>query len=118
MPDGKLQIMAPTTPKPPVVPTVTNPSQQQKQPQVVAQQVAPGAPIPPAQVPFISGGKTYTIPYSMLPYLGASALVPGAPIPPDRVAILFQGKNYTIPKSVLPTNMKSPMKTPPTKLPK
>jgi len=116
MRDGKLAIM--TTPKPPVVPTVTNPPQQQKQPQVVAQQVAPGAPIPPAQVPFISGGKTYTIPYSMLPYLGASALVPGAPIPPDRVAILFQGKNYTIPKSVLPTNTKSPMKTPPTELPK
>jgi len=118
MPDGKLQIMAPTTPKPPVVPTVTNPPQQKKQPQVVAQQVAPGAPIPPAQVPFISGGKTYTIPYSMLPYLGASSLVPDAPIPPDRVAILFQGKNYTIPKSVLPTTTKSPMKTPPTELPK
>ena len=117
LPDGKLQIFS-TAPKLPLVATVTNPPQQQKQPQVVAQQVAPGAPIPPAQVPFISGGKTYTIPYSMLPYLGASALVPGAPIPPDRVAILFQGKNYTIPRSVLPTTTKSPMKTPPTELPK
>ena len=116
MPGGKLQIFS-TTPKPPVVATAENPPLEQRQTQVVAQQLAPGAPTPPGHTPFISGGKTYTIPYSMLPFLGASALAPGAPIPPDRIAILFQGKNYTIPKSVLPTNTKSPMKTH-TELPK
>ena len=112
MPGGKLQIV-PTTPKPPSIATATTAnSSPQQQKQVVAKQLAPGVPIPPGHIAFISGGKTYTIPKSVLPQFGAQQLAPGAPIPPGRTAILSGGKTYTIPKSMLPTTPKSPMKTP------
>ena len=79
--------MLPTTPKPPMIPTagaVISSPQQQKQ--VVAQQLAPGAPIPPGHTAFVSGGKTYTIPKSVT--AGATGIqiqkltAPATPAPP------------------------------------
>ena len=56
----------PTTPKPPTIATAASAnSLPQQQKQVVAQQLAPGAPIPPGHTAFVSGGKTYTIPKSV-----------------------------------------------------
>ena len=56
----------PPTPKPPTIATAASVnSSPQQQKQVVAQQLAPGAPIPPGHTAFVSGGKTYTIPKSV-----------------------------------------------------
>merc|ERR1712061_473777 len=74
MPGGKLQIVS-TTPKPPSIATATTAnSSPQQQKQVVAKQLAPGAPIPPGRTAILSGGKTYTIPKSMLPTTPKSPL--------------------------------------------
>ena len=76
----------PTTPKPPAIATAAATSSPQQQKQVVAQQLAPGAPIPPGHTAFVSGGKTYTIPKSVT--AGANQIqiqklaAPATPTPP------------------------------------
>ena len=75
----------PSTPKPPTIATTAPASSSPQQKQVVAQQLAPGTPIPPGHTAFVSGGKTYTIPKSVT--AGATGIqiqklaTPAAPAP-------------------------------------
>ena len=104
MPDGKLQIFT----NPNVSPGATIPSPQQQK-QVVAQQLPPGAPMPPGHTAFVSGGKTYTIPKSVT--AGATGIqiqklaAPAMPGPPTITPVV--PPSPVVP-SLLPTNAATP----------